>query len=38
MSFLVRDGYQDIPDRDAQVAFLAQWPSLPATRENPAPP
>jgi hypothetical protein len=38
MSFLLREGYQDIPDRDAQVAFLARWPSLPATGENPAQP
>jgi len=26
-TFLTREGYQDIPDRDAQLAFLAQWPS-----------
>ena len=26
MTFLQREGYQDIPDRDAQCAFLAQWP------------
>ena len=26
LTFLTREGYQDIPDRDPQVAFLAQWP------------
>ena len=26
ITFLVRPGYQDIPDRDAQMAFLATWP------------
>ena len=26
LTFLTREGYQDIPDRDAQVAFLAEWP------------
>jgi len=25
LTFLLREGYQDIPDRDAQVAFLAPW-------------
>ena len=29
LTFLTRAGYQDIPDRDAQVAFLAQWPTAP---------
>ncbi len=27
ITFLMRQGYEDIPDRDAQVAFLAVWPS-----------
>jgi hypothetical protein len=27
MTFLLREGYQDIPDRDAQVAFYARWPA-----------
>ncbi|MBS0630825.1 MAG: tRNA (N6-threonylcarbamoyladenosine(37)-N6)-methyltransferase TrmO [Verrucomicrobia bacterium] len=27
MRFLTREGYDEIPDRDAQVAFLARWPS-----------
>jgi len=27
MTFLQREGYHNIPDRDAQVAFLAQWPA-----------
>lgn len=26
LSFLHREGYENIPDRDAQVAFLAKWP------------
>lgn len=26
MRFLLRAGYQDVPDRDAQLAFLARWP------------
>ena len=26
LTFLLREGYQDIPDRDAQVAFLEVWP------------
>ena len=26
LTFLLRDGYENIPDRDAQLAFLAQWP------------
>ncbi len=26
LRFLTRDGYEDIPDRDAQMAFLARWP------------
>jgi tRNA-Thr(GGU) m(6)t(6)A37 methyltransferase TsaA len=26
MSFLTREGYDAVPDRDAQVAFLARWP------------
>ena len=26
ITFLTREGYENIPDRDAQMAFLAQWP------------
>jgi tRNA-Thr(GGU) m(6)t(6)A37 methyltransferase TsaA len=26
LRFLTREGYEDIPDRDAQMAFLARWP------------
>lgn len=26
MRFLLRDGYEAIPDREAQLAFLARWP------------
>ena len=34
VSFLLRPGYQDIPDRDAQLAFLAKWPAEPAARRD----
>lgn len=27
MKFLSRPGYEDVPDRDAQLAFLARWPT-----------
>lgn len=33
MTFLLREGYQDIPDRDAQVAFLARWPTPPTAED-----
>ncbi len=26
LRFLVREGYEAVPDRDAQMAFLARWP------------
>lgn len=26
MRFLTRPGYEDVPDREAQLAFLARWP------------
>lgn len=26
LRFLTRDGYQAVPDREAQVAFIARWP------------
>ena len=26
LRFLTREGYEDIPDRDAQMAFLERWP------------
>ncbi len=28
LRFLMREGYEDIPDRDAQMAFLARWPEV----------
>ncbi len=27
MKFLTRPGYDDVPDREAQLAFLARWPA-----------
>jgi tRNA-Thr(GGU) m(6)t(6)A37 methyltransferase TsaA len=30
LSFLLREDYRDVPDRDAQLAFLAKWPAAPA--------
>lgn len=27
LRFLLRDGYEHVPDREAQLAFLARWPS-----------
>ncbi|MEO6245289.1 MAG: tRNA (N6-threonylcarbamoyladenosine(37)-N6)-methyltransferase TrmO [Opitutaceae bacterium] len=38
LRFLHREGYQDLPDRDAQLAFLERWPSerKPAPGEKPA--
>lgn len=33
MTVLMREGYQDIPDRDAQVAFLARWPTPPTAED-----
>lgn len=31
LRFLTREGYEEVPDRDAQMAFLARWPELPET-------
>lgn len=28
LRFLTREGYEAVPDREAQVAFLARWPDL----------
>lgn len=28
MSFLLRPDYKDVPDREAQLAFIARWPSV----------
>lgn len=30
LRFLTRDGYDQVPDRDAQLAFLDRWPSVQA--------
>ena len=38
LTFLLREGYADIPDRDAQFAFLGKWPAPPATDSIPRPP
>jgi len=31
LRFLTRAGYEEVPDRDAQMAFLALWPEEPAS-------
>jgi len=31
LRFLTRAGYEAVPDREAQMAFLARWPETPAT-------
>ncbi len=35
VTFLLREGYEEIPDRDAQLAFLAEWPPEPGTARAP---
>lgn len=35
VTFLLREGYEEIPDRDAQLAFLAQWPAEPGADRAP---
>ena len=27
LRFLHREGYEHVPDREAQLAFMARWPS-----------
>jgi tRNA-Thr(GGU) m(6)t(6)A37 methyltransferase TsaA len=34
LRFLTREGYEDIPDRDAQMAFLARWPEILPTGDD----
>jgi tRNA-Thr(GGU) m(6)t(6)A37 methyltransferase TsaA len=34
MSFLVREGYEEVPYREAQVAFYAQWPDAGPVAED----
>jgi hypothetical protein len=34
LRFLTREGYEDIPDRDAQMAFLARWPDVSPDAED----
>jgi hypothetical protein len=29
MRFLLRENYEQVPDREAQLAFLAVWPDQP---------
>ena len=29
LRFLTREGYEEVPDRDAQMAFLERWPEAP---------
>lgn len=31
LRFLTREGYEAVPDREAQMAFLTRWPELPET-------
>lgn len=31
LRFLTREGYEAVPDREAQMAFLAHWPEVPAS-------
>ncbi|MFA6959258.1 MAG: tRNA (N6-threonylcarbamoyladenosine(37)-N6)-methyltransferase TrmO [Opitutaceae bacterium] len=31
LRFLTREGYETVPDREAQMAFLARWPEVPNT-------
>ncbi|CAM3136364.1 tRNA (N6-threonylcarbamoyladenosine(37)-N6)-methyltransferase TrmO [Rariglobus hedericola] len=32
LRFLTREGYEEVPDRDAQMAFLARWPEIAPTQ------
>ena len=34
LRFLTREGYEAVPDREAQMAFLARWPEAPATASS----
>ena len=29
LRFLTREGYEQVPDREAQMAFLSRWPEVP---------
>jgi tRNA-Thr(GGU) m(6)t(6)A37 methyltransferase TsaA len=33
LRFLLRDGYENVPDRDAQLAFMARWPTIDSSPE-----
>jgi serine/threonine protein kinase len=37
LRFLMREGYEAVPDREAQLAFLYQWPESRDTSENDTP-
>ena len=35
LRFLTREGYEEVPDRDAQLAFMARWPADDTTADAP---